>query len=37
MLDTGVSLTRLMGSAARSPPIAQRNDAELFTALTYHF
>ena len=36
-LDTGVSLTRLMGSAARSPLIAQRNDAELFTALTYHF
>ena len=36
-LDTGVSLTRLTGSAARSPLIAQRNDAELFTALTYHF
>jgi len=36
-LDAGVSLTRLMGSAARSPLIAERNDAELFTALTYHF
>ena len=36
-LDAGVSLTRLMGSAARSPLIAERNDTELFTALTYHF
>ena len=36
-LDTGVSLTRLTGSAARSPLIDRRNDAQLFTALTYHF
>jgi outer membrane scaffolding protein for murein synthesis (MipA/OmpV family) len=35
-LDAGVSLSRLMGSAARSPLIAQRDDAVLFLALTYH-
>lgn len=35
-LDTGVSLSRLMGSAAHSPLIARRNDAEFFVALTYH-
>ena len=35
-LDAGVSLSRLMGSAARSPLIAQRDDATLFLALTYH-
>ena len=35
-LDTGVSLSRLVGSAAHSPLIAQRNDATLFLALTYH-
>ena len=35
-LDTGVSLSRLMGSAAHSPLIAQRADATLFLALTYH-
>ncbi len=36
-LDTGVSLSRLTGSAAHSPLIARRNDATLFTALSYHF
>ena len=36
-LDTGVSLSRLMGSAAHSPLIAQRGDVEFFTALSYHF
>lgn len=36
-LDTGLSLSRLAGSAAHSPLIARRNDATLFTALSYHF
>ena len=35
-LDTGLSLSRLMGSAAHSPLIAQRDEATLFLALTYH-
>jgi len=35
-LDTGVSLNRLVGSAARSPLIARRSEATLFTALSYH-
>ncbi|MCK9688173.1 MipA/OmpV family protein [Scleromatobacter humisilvae] len=35
-LDTGVSLSRLAGSAAHSPLIARRDDATLFLALTYH-
>ena len=36
-LDTGLSLSRLVGHAAHSPLIARRNDATLFTALSYHF
>jgi len=36
-LDAGVSLTRLVGSAARSPLIVRRNEATLFSALSYHF
>ncbi len=36
-LDTGLSLSRLAGSAAHSPLIDQRDDATLYTALTYHF
>jgi outer membrane scaffolding protein for murein synthesis (MipA/OmpV family) len=36
-LDTGVSLSRLVGSAARSPLIARRNEATFFTSLSYHF
>ncbi len=35
-LDTGLSLSRLMGGAARSPLIAHRDDAVLFVALSYH-
>ena len=35
-LDTGISLSRLMGSATRSPLIARRDDAAIFVALTYH-
>ena len=36
-LDTGLSLSRLAGVAARSPLIARRDDATLYTALSYHF
>lgn len=36
-LDAGISLSRLVGSAARSPLIARRNEATLFSALSYHF
>lgn len=36
-LDTGLSMSRLVGSAAHSPLIARRNDATLFTALSYHY
>ncbi len=36
-LDTGASLSRLVGSAAHSPLIARRNEATFFTALSYHF
>lgn len=36
-LDTGLSLSRLVGSAARSPLIARRSDATLFMALSYHY
>ena len=36
-LDTGVSLDRLAGSAARSPLIAQRISAVVYTALSYHY
>lgn len=36
-LDAGVSLSRLVGSAAHSPLIARRNEATLFAALSYHF
>ena len=36
-LDSGVSLGRLVGSAARSPLIGERADTTFFTALTYHF
>lgn len=37
MLDTGLSLSRLAGGAARSPLIDRRDDATLYTALSYHF
>ena len=36
-LDTGLSLSRFAGGAARSPLIGQRDDATLYTALSYHF
>jgi len=36
-LDAGVSLSRLVASAGHSPLIAERGDAQLFAAITYHF
>jgi MipA family protein len=36
-LDAGISLSRLVGSAAHSPLIARRSQAALFSALSYHF
>ena len=36
-LDAGVSLSRLVAGAGHSPLIAERGDAQLFAALTYHF
>ena len=36
-LDAGLSLGRLVGSAAHSPLVARRAEATAFSALSYHF
>jgi outer membrane scaffolding protein for murein synthesis (MipA/OmpV family) len=36
-LNTGLNFSRLMGSAAASPLVEQRNDNTIYTALSYHY